>query len=80
MSRVPDGGTPLLTETYAMQVPTPGFTNVLQCDGGTIEFEEGGTEEQACVDLNEAFLEFIATTTADPSEYIWIITTESKCY
>jgi hypothetical protein len=78
MSRIPDGGTPLLTETYAMQVPTPGFTNVLQCDGGTIQFEEGGTEEQACVDLNEAFLEFTAATTADQSEYIWIITTESN--
>lgn len=77
MSRIPDGGLPFITETYVTQVPTPGFTNVLQCDGGTLEFEEGGTMESACVDLNEAILEFTVSTTATEAEYLWVITNES---
>jgi len=39
-SRVPDGGTPLNTDTYVQQTPTPGATNVLPPPPPTVVINE----------------------------------------
>ncbi|MGB0423576.1 MAG: hypothetical protein ACPGED_04615, partial [Flavobacteriales bacterium] len=59
LSRVPDGGTARNTDTYIAQIPTPGSTNVLQCDGGAIAIE--GSEDNSidlCIDEATAIVVF----------------------
>jgi hypothetical protein len=41
-SRIPDGGEELNTSTYIAQGPTPGVSNLLPCDGGSVAFGAGG--------------------------------------
>ncbi len=49
-SRVPDGGDALVTSNYAVQDITPGATNVLPCNGGSVAFSGGGTTLELCLD------------------------------
>ncbi len=76
MSRIPDGGTPRNTESYQMQPPTPGVSNVLLCDGGGL-FIEGGTETsvEVCVDEAAAVVAFEFTSAVPNAEYLYVITT-----
>ena len=51
LSRIPDGGAQRETASYEAQLPTPGFSNVLLCDGGSVSIEEAsGTFIELCVD------------------------------
>ena len=40
LSRVPDGGDPQTPGDFILQAPTPGYSNVLLCDGGQIAKDE----------------------------------------
>jgi hypothetical protein len=76
MSRIPDGGTPRNTDTYQMQPPTPGVSNVLLCDGGAL-FIEGGTETaiEVCVDEATAVVAFEFTSAVPEADYLYVLTT-----
>lgn len=75
IARIPDGGAPFDAASYVTQLPTPGFTNVLQCDGGTLTFtgENSGETAEACVDFPEAILTFQAETSTADANYAYII-------
>ncbi|MDA8901269.1 hypothetical protein N9I92_00355, partial [bacterium] len=36
-ARLPDGGPSFSSDQMVLQQPTPGYTNLLDCDGGLIE-------------------------------------------
>jgi hypothetical protein len=75
MSRNPDGGAALITETYVLQLPTPGESNVLQCEGAEVAFEgTAETTQQACVDFAEAVVAFTNTSSTADATYIYILT------
>jgi hypothetical protein len=55
LSRVPDGGTPQTPAQFILQAPTPGYSNVLVCDGGQIALANSGNSE-ICTDAGELVL------------------------
>ncbi|MCH2197296.1 MAG: lamin tail domain-containing protein [Flavobacteriales bacterium] len=78
VARIPDGGAPFTTSTYVAQEPTPGFTNELQCDGGSIGFE--GIEEsttEICVDQEPSILEFNFMNTTPDADYFFVLADEN---
>ena len=74
-ARLPDGGPAFGSDQMVLQQPTPGATNVLDCDGGLISAQgtEGGVA-QVCVDLAGGFLPFFASSNAIESQYGLVIT------
>lgn len=75
MSRLPDGGNALETATYALQLPTPGFTNVLQCDGAEVAFAgDAESPQEACVDFDEAVIAFENSSSSGDANYVYILT------
>lgn len=75
LSRVPDGGIARNTDTYVTQIPTPGSTNVLLCDGGTIGIVDSEeTSIELCVDLALAEVTFSFETSVPGASYSFIIT------
>ena len=74
-SRLPDGGPAFSSDQMVLQQPTPGYTNLLDCDGGLIE-AQGAVDgvAQVCVDLAGGFLPFTASTNALESTYGLVIT------
>ncbi len=74
-ARLPDGGPAFASDQMVLQQPTPGYTNLLDCDGGLISAQggEGGTA-QICVDLPGGFLPFTAQSNAIESQYGLVIT------
>ena len=51
LSRIPDGGAQRETTSYVAQLPTPGFSNVLLCDGGSVSIAEAeNTFIELCID------------------------------
>ena len=74
-ARLPDGGPSFSSDQMVLQQPTPGYTNLLDCDGGLIEAQgaENGVA-QICVDLAGGFLPFTATSNALESAYGLVIT------
>lgn len=74
-ARLPDGGPAFASDQMVLQQPTPGYTNVLDCDGGLISAQggENGTA-QICVDLPGGFLPVTAQTNALDSQYGLVIT------
>ena len=74
-ARLPDGGPAFASDEMVLQQPTPGFSNVLDCDGGLIAAQGGEAgSAQVCVDLAGGFLPFTATTSAIESAYGLVIT------
>ncbi|MEO0404867.1 MAG: lamin tail domain-containing protein, partial [Bacteroidota bacterium] len=74
LARIPDGGAPRITETYVAQIPTPGATNVLQCDGGTIAID--GSEEtsiEVCVDEPTAEVSFTFESSVEEASYGFVV-------
>ena len=74
LARIPDGGAPRITETYVAQIPTPGATNILQCDGGTIGLL--GTEDtsiEVCVDEDVAEVELTFESSVAEASYAYVI-------
>ena len=74
-ARLPDGGPAFSSDQMVLQQPTPGYTNLLDCDGGLISAQggENGTA-QICVDLAGGFLPFTAESNAFESQYGLVIT------
>lgn len=77
LSRVPDGGTPLNTDTYVTQPPTPGASNVIPCLGGSVSTDMDETEVVACVNEIDFIISFMNTSTSE-SDYLYVITDESN--
>ena len=74
-ARFPDGGPAFASDQMVLQAPTPGFTNLLDCDGGTITAQ--GAEDgvaTVCVDLPGGFLPFTASSNALESAYGLVVT------
>ena len=55
LSRVPDGGAPQTPGDFILQAPTPGYSNVLVCDGGQIALQNPANSE-VCTDASELVL------------------------
>ena len=55
LSRVPDGGNPQTPGDFILQAPTPGYSNVLVCDGGQIELQNSANSS-VCTDSGELVL------------------------
>jgi len=55
LSRVPDGGTPQTPSEFILQSPTPGYSNVLLCDGGQIGLQNA-SNSFVCTDEGELVL------------------------
>ncbi|MFT5184312.1 MAG: hypothetical protein ACI84C_001442 [Flavobacteriales bacterium] len=72
-ARIPDGGIAQNTDTYVQQLPTPGYTNILECDGSELSIV-GSIEEVAyvCADILEANVEFSNSSSVD-GNYIMVI-------
>lgn len=55
LSRVPDGGDPQTPGDFILQAPTPGYSNVLLCDGGQIALQNAANST-VCTDAGELVL------------------------
>ncbi|MEY3398788.1 MAG: hypothetical protein RL220_1382, partial [Bacteroidota bacterium] len=74
IARVPDGGAALETVTYVAQLPTPGFSNSLQCVAGTVLTANGQASFTICTDDNAAPVELQFSADAMYADYAWIVT------
>ena len=74
-ARLPDGGPAFASDQMVLQQPTPGYTNLLDCDGGTLT-AQGAIDGVAtvCVDLPGGFLPFTASSNALESAYGLVVT------
>jgi hypothetical protein len=70
-SRLPDGGGAGDLSSYALQSPTPGFTNIPACSGATVIVQSGNIQQ--CTDSTNAPISF-STTGLYGDNYIYILT------
>ena len=72
-ARIPDGGIAQNTDTYVQQLPTPGYTNILECDGAELSVMDSEEETvTVCADITDATVDF-ATSSSIDGEYIIVI-------
>ncbi|MEY3399423.1 MAG: hypothetical protein RL220_2017, partial [Bacteroidota bacterium] len=72
-SRWPDGGVELSTSSYVSQLPTPGYSNVAECDAGTVSMDGGITISTMCTgDLTDP-LNFYNSSIETGATYIYLI-------
>ena len=57
-ARLPDGGTPFTQSAFIQQSPSPGSTNVLACDGGTLALANPANAE-VCSDQGVVQVNFV---------------------
>ena len=62
LSRVPDGGEPL-DQAFVMQALSPGTTNVLPCEGGSLE--ANNPQPTYCTDLGPTIVGFTHTSDSE---------------
>lgn len=60
-ARIPNGGPPFATGSFVQQAPTPGYSNVLMCDGGALA-PANPSLETVCTDATLVQVDFIHTT------------------
>ena len=60
-SRVPDGGAPQDPASFQLQSLTPGYSNILQCDGGQLALTNA-SNESVCTDNELVLVQFSHTT------------------
>ena len=73
LARLPDGGTPFASAEYTLQSPTPGYSNVLQCDGGQIQLQNAA-DENVCTDASELVLvQFTHTTDVPDADFTLVV-------
>lgn len=60
-SRLPDGGDALDPASFVLQSPTPGYSNILQCDGGQLALINS-SNELVCTDNELVLVQFNHTT------------------
>lgn len=74
LSRVPDGGDAQSPAQFILQSPTPGYSNVLVCDGGQISLQNT-VNENVCTDNGELVLvQFIHQTDVPSASLSLVIT------
>jgi len=73
-ARVPDGGTALCPDDFIQQTPSPGFTNVPSCFGGSIAFTDETTETTLCIDDDAVELLNYAASGTSGDASIFVIT------
>jgi hypothetical protein len=79
MSRVPDGGAQRVTETYFMQIPTPGTFNVPACDGASIAFAEGDPNAlTVCIDIAGDPIAVDVLNSLTENDYALVVTNTSN--
>jgi hypothetical protein len=79
-SRIPDGGEELNTSTYIAQGPTPGVSNLLPCDGGSVAFGAGGINFTLCTSNQSSPVDVTFTAANSTGTYTYIIANESDNY
>ncbi len=73
-ARIPDGGIAQNTDTYVQQLPTPGYTNILACDGGILGLADSEEESVVvCADIAAALVEFTTTSTVEGGNYAIVV-------
>ncbi len=77
MSRVPDGGAQRVTSTYAIQAPTPGTFNIVNCDGGDLTIDgETPLAAIACTDIPEQPISFLVNGVEPTGNYTLLVTNQ----
>jgi hypothetical protein len=79
-SRIPDGGEALNTTTYIAQGPTPGVSNLLPCDGGSVTFGDGGTVFTLCTIDQLTPVDVSFTAANSNGTYVFVVTNEADTY
>lgn len=77
LARLPDGGTPFASAEYVLQSPTPGYSNILQCDGGQIQLQNAANEN-LCTDASELVLVQFTHVTDVPSADFTLVMTDPE--
>ncbi len=77
LSRVPDGGEPLTPENFILQSPTPGYSNVLVCDGGQIALQNPSNSE-LCTDASELVLVQLSHSNDVPEAAFTSVVTDAE--
>jgi hypothetical protein len=73
LARLPNGGVPFATSEYILQAPTPGYSNVLECDGGQIELQLAANEN-ICTDASELVLvQFIHNNDVPEADFTLVV-------
>ncbi len=73
LARLPDGGTPFASAEYTLQAPTPGYSNVLQCDGGQIQLQNAANAN-ICTDASELVLvQFLHTNDVPEADFTLVV-------
>jgi len=60
-ARIPNGGAAFATGLFVQQAPTPGYSNVLMCDGGALALANPNLET-VCTDATLVQVDFVHTT------------------
>ena len=60
-SRLPDGGAPVDPAAFELQSPTPGYSNILQCDGGQLALLNA-SDESVCTDNELVLVQLVHST------------------
>lgn len=77
MSRVPDGGAQRVTSTYAIQAPTPGTFNIVNCDGGELTIDsETPLTAIACTDIPDEPIGFLVNGAQPTGSYALLVTNQ----
>jgi hypothetical protein len=79
-SRIPDGGEVLNTTTYIAQGPTPGISNLLPCDGGSLAFGAGGSTFTLCTLDQSSPVDVEFTAANSTGTYIFVVTSETDAF
>ena len=77
LSRVPDGGDPQTPGDFILQAPTPGYSNVLVCDGGQIALQNAVNSE-VCTDASELVLIQLSHTNDVPEAAFTSVVTDAE--
>ena len=77
LARVPDGGMPQTPGDFILQSPTPGYSNVLLCDGGQIALQNANNSF-VCTDAGELVLVQLNHTTDVPDAAFTSVVTDAE--
>ncbi len=78
-SRVPDGGSSQNPEAFVLQSTTPGYSNVLECDGGQLSFQNSANEE-VCTDEELVLVQFNHSTDVPDASLTLLVLDETEEY
>ena len=73
LARLPNGGDPFASSDYTLQSPTPGYSNVLQCDGGQIQLQNVANENVCTDDSELVLVQFNHTTDVQEANFTLVV-------